>query len=42
MELKAKGLNRSKLLYYLINKGIITRDEKIVDEDEMVIRKRLL
>ena len=34
MELKAKGLNRSKLLYYLINKGIITRDEKIVDEDE--------
>lgn len=34
MELKAKGLNRSKLLSYLINKGIITRDEKIVDEDE--------
>lgn len=34
IELKAKGLNRSKLLFYLLNKGIITRDEKIVDKDE--------
>ena len=34
MELMAKGFNRSKLLSYLVNKGIITKDEKIVDEDE--------
>lgn len=33
-ELVAKGLNRSKLLKYLVNQGIIIRDEKIVDEDE--------
>lgn len=33
-ELMAKGLNRSKLLSYLLSKGIITKDEKIVDEDE--------
>ena len=34
IELMAKGFNRSKLLSCLINKGIITRDEKIVDKDE--------
>lgn len=34
IELIAKGLNRGKLLSHLLNKGIITKDEKIVDEDE--------
>lgn len=34
VELAAKGLNRGRLLSYLLNKGIIIKDEKIVDEDE--------
>lgn len=34
IELLSKGFNRSKLLSCLINKGIINKDEKIIDEDE--------
>lgn len=34
IELLAKSFNRSKLLSCLLRKGIINKDEKIVDEDE--------